>query len=194
METKHKIERGNGCEICQMWLDSKEKWNLQAEDLLKSGEIKLLPETYQRRFPNIPKEYIRALPKPDLEYHVTRKHSFTTELKTKEEVFAANIQVSQLKTAIPEYEWSDERFQKEREYFLWWLLKMKDEKGFNFTDQVSAWDEYKRMHEYVEIDDTEEFTPSWMEEIENELRRQVYALKGRNVDMDNLYYERIHGG
>ena len=88
------------------------------------------------------------------------------------QVFANNIQIGQLKKIIPQYEWSKIRFQEERDYFLWWLLQANLGGRYKFSDQLSAWNVYKLSHEFVELDDAEEFTPSWMEEIENTLRNQ----------------------
>lgn len=93
---------------------------------------------------------------------------------TTAEVFASNIQVSQLKTAIPMYEWCDKRYQEEKDYFLWWLNKQVNEVGYVLTDQLTAWNQYVLYHSFEEIDnDEEEFTPSWMEEIENAINQAV---------------------
>lgn len=81
---------------------------------------------------------------------------------TTAEVFAMNIQIPQLKEAIPQYEWSDKRFQEERDYFLWWLNKQINEFGYKPQDQVQAWTLYTLYHSFEEMDDEEEFTPSWL--------------------------------
>lgn len=90
-----------------------------------------------------------------------------------EQVFAINIQVGQLKEVIPQYEWNDKRFQEERDYFLWWMKNPKLGGRYKFTDNMSAWNVYKLSHEVKEIDDEEEFTPSWMEEIENAINNAI---------------------
>ncbi len=89
------------------------------------------------------------------------------------EVIATNIQISQLKEVVPQSEWNKERFDKEREYFLWWL-KQSDKGGrFRFTDQLSAWEAYKVIHEPIELDEDEEFTPSWMDEIDQKINEAI---------------------
>ncbi len=90
-----------------------------------------------------------------------------------EQVFANNIQIGQLKRVIPQYEWNEKRFQEERDYFLWWLKELGKGGRYKFTDQLSAWEAYERIHEPIEIDDEEEFTPSWLEEIENAINNAV---------------------
>jgi len=85
------------------------------------------------------------------------------------QVFAQNIQIPQLKKVIPQYEWNEKRFQEEREYFFWWLNKT----GFKFADQLRAWQVYEEIHSFDEIDDEEEFTPSWLEEIDNMINQAV---------------------
>ena len=89
------------------------------------------------------------------------------------EVYANNIQISQLKRIVPVYNWKPEVFEKEREAFLWWLTNPKQGGRFNFTDQVEAWDLYEKIQEPVEWDEDEEFTPSWLEEIEGEIQRAI---------------------
>lgn len=89
--------------------------------------------------------------------------------------FAMNIQIGQLKAVIPQYEWNDKRFQEERDYFLWWLTQPDKGGRYNFLDQVSAWSAYERIHEPIEFDEEEEFTPSWLEEIENAINSAVRA-------------------
>ncbi len=92
---------------------------------------------------------------------------------TIQEVFAMNIQIGQLKKVIPQYEWCEKRFQEEKDYFLWWLLQPTLGGRYKFSDQVSAWEIYELSHEFQEIDDEEEFTPSWLEEIENSINNAV---------------------
>ena len=89
------------------------------------------------------------------------------------QVFANNIQIGQLKRVIPQYEWNEKRFEEERSYFLWWLLQPDKGGRYNFLDQVSAWETYERIHEPIEFDEEEEFTPSWMEEINNAINQAV---------------------
>lgn len=92
------------------------------------------------------------------------------------EVFATNIQIGQLKAAIPQYEWCENRFQEEKDYFLWWLNKQVNEFGYRLTDQVAAWTYFILYHSFEDIDDEdEEFMPSWMEEIEQTIREAVRA-------------------
>lgn len=88
-------------------------------------------------------------------------------------VFADNIQTGQLKEVIPQYEWNEKRFQEEKDYFLWWMLQPTLGGKYKFNDQLSAWNVYKLSHEVQEIDDDEEFTPSWLEEIEQTIRDAV---------------------
>lgn len=98
------------------------------------------------------------------------------EVKVKtglEEVFASCIQIGQLKEVLPQYEWNEKRFQEEREYFLWWLLNPALGGKYKFTDNLSAWNVYKLSHEIIEIEEDEEFTPSWLEEIENTINNAV---------------------
>lgn len=89
------------------------------------------------------------------------------------QVFANNIQISQMKKVIPQYEWNEKRFQEERSYFLWWLLHPSLGGRYNFKDQLRAWEVYALYHEIEELDDEEEFTPSWMEEIDNKIRSSI---------------------
>ncbi len=91
------------------------------------------------------------------------------------QVFANNIQISQMKEIIPQYEWNEKRFQEEREYFLWWLLQPDKGGRFKFTDQLSAWNVYKLIHEPIEIEEDEEFTPSWLEEINQVINNAIRA-------------------
>lgn len=88
-------------------------------------------------------------------------------------VIANNIQVGQLKQVLPQYEWTEEKFNEEREYFYWWLMQPNLGGRYNFKDNVTSWEAYKLVHEIIEIDDEEEFTPSWMEEIENTINQAV---------------------
>jgi hypothetical protein len=88
-------------------------------------------------------------------------------------VFALNIQVGQLKEVLPIYEWTEEKFKEEREYFYWWLCQPTLGGRFKFNNQVEAWDMYKLVHETIEIEEDEEFTPSWLEEIENTINQAV---------------------
>lgn len=92
---------------------------------------------------------------------------------TTAEVFAMNIQIPQLKAVIPQYEWGDKRFQEEKDYFLWWLNKQVNEFGYKPTDQLTAWNLYTLYHSFEEVDEEEEFTPSWMEEIENAINNAI---------------------
>lgn len=138
METTHKIEPNNGCEICQLWLNEHGNWN---------------PETKEK-------------PKLNAEFHATRSKSELTKEATKEEIFASNIQEAQLREVIPQYEWNEKRLQEERDYFLWWLTKSKNEDKLDFSDQLSAWEEYKRQNEFIEIDEEdEEYGMSWDDEL-----------------------------
>lgn len=91
------------------------------------------------------------------------------------QVFADNIQTSQLKEVIPQYEWNDKRFQEEKDYFYWWLCQPTLGGKYNFKDNLSAWTIYKLSHDVIEIDDEEEFTPSWLEEIENTINQAIRA-------------------
>lgn len=143
METTHNIEFGNGCRICEAWLLSDKNWN--PDNLEK---IKSTPEIHR----------------------IVAKTSIPAGASLNE-IFAINIQDSQLRDVIPQSEWNDTRLEEERSYFLWWL----NNKGYKFQDQLSAWEAYKREHEFFEIDedDSEEFTPSWLEEIENTINQAV---------------------
>jgi hypothetical protein len=89
------------------------------------------------------------------------------------QVFASNIQIGQFKRVIPQYEWCEKRFEEERNYFLWWLLQSDKGGKYKFLDQVSAWETYERIHEPIELEEDEEFTPSWLEEIENAINNAV---------------------
>ena len=89
------------------------------------------------------------------------------------EVYASNIQIPQLKRVIPRYEWNKERFEEEKAYFLWWLKETAERKGYRFLDQVSAWEAFERIHQINEIDEDGEFTPSWMEEINQIVNQMV---------------------
>lgn len=89
------------------------------------------------------------------------------------EVFALNIQSAQLQQVLPQYKWNKEGYEDERNYFIWWLKKQVSENKYNFSDQLSAWEAYARIHEIPEFDDDEEFTPSWMEEIEQAINQAV---------------------
>lgn len=90
-----------------------------------------------------------------------------------EAIFAANIQVGQLKKVIPVYEWSPERFEQEREAFLKWLLDMKEKERFSFSDQITAWEVYEAIHEPIEIEEEEFEGKSWQEEIEEIMDKVV---------------------
>lgn len=92
---------------------------------------------------------------------------------TTAEVFAMNIQIPQLKAAVPQYEWTTERLEDERNYFLWWLNKQVNEFNYKLTDQLTAWNLYTLYHSFDEIDDEEEFTPSWMDEIDQAINNAV---------------------
>lgn len=96
--------------------------------------------------------------------------------------FANNIQIGQLRKVIPQYEWCEEKFNSEREYFFWWLTNPKLGGRYNFKDQITAWETYELSHVFEEVDDDEEFTPSWMEEIElainNAIRAGNYSESG----------------
>jgi hypothetical protein len=92
---------------------------------------------------------------------------------TTAEIFAMNIQTPQLKAVIPQYEWNEKRFQEEKDYFLWWLTNPKLGGRYKFLDQLTAWEVYALSHEIIDVDDEEEFTPSWLEEIENAINQAV---------------------
>lgn len=88
-------------------------------------------------------------------------------------VFAMNIQVSQMKEIIPQYEWNENRFEEEREYFFWWLNNPSLGGKYNFKDNLTAWETYKFSHEIIEIDDDDEFSPSWAEEIDQAISNAI---------------------
>lgn len=92
---------------------------------------------------------------------------------TTAEVIAMNIQTSQIKEVLPRYEWTDEKIAEEKAYFKWWITNPTQGGRFDFKDNLSAWEMYKLIHETFEIDDDEEFTPSWLEEIENTINQAV---------------------
>lgn len=91
------------------------------------------------------------------------------------EVIAMNIQTSQIKEVLLPYERTDVRIQEEKDYFLWWIKNPKLGGRFNFTDNVSAWEMYKLVHATIELDDDEEFTPSWAEDIDNVINQAIRA-------------------
>lgn len=94
---------------------------------------------------------------------------------TTAEVIAMNIQTSQIKEVLPRYEWTDEKIAEEKAYFKWWICNPTLGGRFGFKDNLSAWETYKLMHETFEIEDDEEFTPSWMEEIEMTINQAIHA-------------------
>lgn len=93
-------------------------------------------------------------------------------------IFSENIQYGQFKEVLPIYEWNKKRFEEERNYFLWWLQNPESGGKFNFTDQVSAWEEYKRQHEYSEIEpEMEEDYVSWTEELREVMDRKLNTIE-----------------
>jgi hypothetical protein len=92
---------------------------------------------------------------------------------TTAEVIAMNIQIGQLKEVLLPYEQNEEGYKSEREYFKWWICNPEQGGRFGFTDNISAWEMYKLVHQTFEIDDDEEFTPSWMEEIDNAINQAI---------------------
>lgn len=108
----------------------------------------------------------------EVDAYITRDEEIKDELDINE-VFANNIQIGQLKEVIPQYEWNDKRYKEERDYFYWWLCQPTLGGKYKFNDQLSAWNVYKLSHEFEEVDDDEEFTPSWMEEIEQAINQAV---------------------
>lgn len=108
----------------------------------------------------------------EIDTYITHDENIN-DVPSVEEVFAMNIQIGQLKAVIPQYEWTEKRFQEERDYFLWWLNQPDKGGKYNFLDQLSAWNAYERIHEPIELDEEEEFTPSWMEEINNAINQAV---------------------
>lgn len=95
--------------------------------------------------------------------------------KSVADVIADCIQIGQLKEVLPRYEWTEDKFKEEREYFRWWISNPKLGGRYDFKDNMSAWEVYKLSHEIIEIEDDEEFTPSWLEEIENTISNAVRA-------------------
>ena len=90
-------------------------------------------------------------------------------------VFADNIQIGQLKEVLPMYEWTTEKYKEEREYFYWWLMQPSLGGRFHFQTQVEAWEMYKLVHQTLDFDEDEEFTPSWLEEIDNAINQAIRA-------------------
>lgn len=109
------------------------------------------------------------------------------ESPSKEEVFARNIQKSQIKKVIPVEDWNDESFNDIREDFLNF---MKDSK-FNFTDQLSAWEMFVMYMEHPNEVDIE-ILSDWLDDIKQSLWKQANRIGNNQIDVDNLYYERIH--
>jgi hypothetical protein len=94
-------------------------------------------------------------------------------MPTLAEVYAMNIQVGQFKQIVPQYEWTTEKFEEERDYFLKWLQNPERGGIFSFPNQAEAWDMYKFLHEPEEIEEDEEFTPSWMDEIDLAINKAI---------------------
>jgi hypothetical protein len=109
-------------------------------------------------------------------YNYGKENSYIGKENTKmttAEVIAMNIQTSQIKEVLPHYEWTDEKIAEEKAYFKWWICNPNQGGRFDFKDNLSAWEMYKLIHETYEIDDGEEFTPSWLEEIEMTINQAV---------------------
>lgn len=87
------------------------------------------------------------------------------------EVYALNIQPSQIEKLLVVSDRKPENIEKERNHFLGWLKDMYAN-GARFESQLSAWETYCLYIEYDLFDEPEDES-SWMGDIEMALEAQV---------------------
>ena len=95
------------------------------------------------------------------------------------EVYALNIQPSQLKQATSQYNPTQENLEETRKEFLSWLRERRkflreSAEMAGFTDQMSAWDAFIKFIDYDSFDEEDiEVEISWMLDIENILESKI---------------------
>jgi hypothetical protein len=90
------------------------------------------------------------------------------------EVYALNIQPSQLKAVLSTDKHNSGGFEEERMYFLGWL-KEQYSLGLRYNSQVDAWFWYKLAVDVSLLEDDDEWEPDWMSRIKFALEEKVLA-------------------
>lgn len=95
------------------------------------------------------------------------------------QVFALNIQPSQIKVLLPISDQKSENIEKERNQFLNWLRDMY-KGGARFFDQFSAWQTYLIYIQFDLFDEIEEETIWQTEEeiLESKIQPKNYSESG----------------
>lgn len=109
------------------------------------------------------------------------------------EVFALNIQPSQLKSILSTDKHNLEGFEEARRDFLGWL-KEQFSFGIRYNSQCDAWFWYKLFIDEPLEEEVEDWEPDWISRQKQILFEQAEKVGVNDVDVDNLYYSKVHGG
>lgn len=103
-----------------------------------------------------------------------------------EEVYALNIQDSQIKKVLSKDKHTSEGIEQERKNFLYWLQN-EHKNGFKFSDQLSAWEYYTLPYDFDFWEEEEIEELVWLEEITEIFENQAGTRVAKEWD-SNLNY------